>query len=137
MALPKETQERIKADAKSERIKWDGKIKEGVTEESRHHFLEGIHDGYIAGATAVAERAQKLVEALEEIAASNCDYESTPIAGKLHKPDCRACKAKEVLQQWKAGKGKDEPKEECTCSLTRIVTHGKCYKCPELTNPPK
>lgn len=71
---------------------------------------DGFRAAYIAGVTAENERAQVWADALEEIAESNCDYESTSISGKLHKPDCRACRAKEALELWK---GEKEPERPC------------------------
>lgn len=47
--------------------------------------------------------AQRMADALEEIAEGSHDYESTNYAKRLHMPNCRACKAKEALQQFKDG----------------------------------
>lgn len=68
------------------------------------------------------EQAQCMADALEEMAESNCDYESTNYAKALHSPECRACKAKELLQQFKDG-GKEVGKKEPTISKC-----GMCHK---------
>ena len=56
---------------------------------------------WIAGATAENERAKGLVDFIQEIADSSCDYESTNFAKALHSPECRACKAAQILEKWK------------------------------------
>lgn len=55
MSLPKEAEERIKADAQT----WK---RDRCIYTSPHHIT-----GFIAGATAEAERSQKLMEALGKI----------------------------------------------------------------------
>lgn len=40
--------------------------------------------------------------ALEEIAESNCDYESVNFAKAIHSPECRACRAKQMLESIKS-----------------------------------
>lgn len=69
-------QERIKADA--ERFTKD----------------EGYQKVYIAGATVVNDRAQVLVDALEEILKQHDYYSVIELAAK-------------ALEQWKSGKGKE------------------------------
>lgn len=115
--LPAETLERIKADAKSELLKMDRIIKEGVTEESRHHFLEGIQEGYIAGATAVAERAQVAIDLLKEAINSHEEdkvklFREWPQYVHLYENAVMPWidKTKAFLQQWKEGK-EVKPKE--------------------------
>lgn len=44
---------------------------------------------------------------LNEIAEESCDHESVNFNKPVHSPDCRACKVREFLQQFKDGKGKE------------------------------
>lgn len=85
-------QERIKADA----------------EAYMHAFVKGsvkyediipndIKNAHIAGATAENERAQVLVDALEFVKNNGLCSETTEMINN-------------ALEQWKSGKGKDEPK---------------------------
>jgi hypothetical protein len=70
---------------------------------------------YIAGATAEREQFKPVIDALEEIAARDCDYETvyypntSNYSHTLHSPNCRACNAKEALEQWKGKEKKPEP----------------------------
>lgn len=71
-----------------------------------------------------------MADALNEIAESNCDYEDVNFK-KLHSTECRACKARELLQQFKDG-GKDSVVGKCT-KCGRHYPHasisGMCGKC--------
>lgn len=49
------------------------------------------------------DQARRMADALEEIADSNCDYESTGYVKSKHSTECNACKAKTALQQFKDG----------------------------------
>lgn len=49
-------------------------------------------------------RAQRIADALEEMAEDSCDYDSVDFAETIHSPNCRACKARELVQQFKDGK---------------------------------
>lgn len=80
--MDKTTQERIKADAEA--------YANGVGDVYRKYA--SLY-GYITGATAVEERAQVLVDALEAIAA-NCEH-----------PGIKSFATK-ALEQWK-GEGKE------------------------------
>lgn len=113
--LPEAMQDQIKRTAKH--------LSGHSPDEDTTPFKKGFYSGYLSGATAWAPwkvkhnelqaQAQCMADALEEIAQSNCDYESTNYARALHMPNCRACKAKEVLQQFKDGKEVgEEPKPE-------------------------
>lgn len=90
--MDKTTEDRIIKDA----VEWSTK--------NEAEFSQRSASAYIAGATAENSRAQGLADFLNEIAEESCDYESTNFAKALHSPECRACKAKEVLQQWKGEK---------------------------------
>jgi hypothetical protein len=68
---------------------------------SKSFYIEDKVKGYLAGATEWADNAKPVVDFLEEISESNCDYESTGYVKSIHSPECRACKAKEVLAKYK------------------------------------
>lgn len=105
-------------------------------------YSRGIEDGYEQGATAwaqwkvrhdelhselhetkqqadnlriaydeLARKTQLMAEALEEIAESDCDYENINFKQR-HSLECRACKAKELLQQFKEGGKEIKPVKE-------------------------
>lgn len=97
--------------------------------------------------TMVAE----VVDLLSEIADTSCDYESVNFDKPVHSPDCRACKARKFMKQFKDGKGKEvelscmvcgtkfmgpEPKmccsgRDCGCmglSIDPIVCSKECYE---------
>jgi len=61
--LPDEVTKDIQNIAEAKMLEMDRKIKEGVSEESRHHFLTGYTEGVAAGAT---EYAEKLHQAQQE-----------------------------------------------------------------------
>jgi hypothetical protein len=55
------------------------------------------------------QKAEKMEALLQEIAASNCDYEDVNFKS-LHNPYCRACTVKEKLEEWNAEVLNDQPK---------------------------
>lgn len=74
--------------------------------EFEQHITIGLMQSQIDG----------LKKVLEDIAARNCDYG----INALHMPDCRACNAKEALQQWKdSGKEVNDPCPHCGKELSR------------------
>lgn len=81
--LPAETLKEIKAKALNYSI---------VAIEAR---------AFVAGATEWAGKAIGLIEILTEISESHCDYIITNYAKALHSTECRACKAKEALANYK------------------------------------
>lgn len=73
--------------------------------------------------------AQRMADALEEIAEGSHDYESTNYAKRLHMPNCRACKAKEVLQQFKDGGKEDKVYRPCPhCSKELFRDRNLCCR---------
>lgn len=106
-----------------------------------HDYASGYKEGYIAGATAMHDRANVLVDALGicKHALELCyDVTEHPADSSTAQDSALIIIAK-ALEQWKSGKGK----EVCTCSLQQLAAHGECHKCPgqhtrhEITNPTK
>jgi hypothetical protein len=67
--LPAEVTKEIQNLAEAKMLEMDRKIKEGISEESRHHFLTGYTEGVAAGATEYAAKlldCDKVNAALEE-----------------------------------------------------------------------
>lgn len=103
MALNKETEERIRADAAKYTNRQDQSLRGRSTDYGRRiSKLDGIEGGYIAGATAENKRAQILVDVLEDIVKG---YEYT----KPHYP-WWVKDAKKAIEQWK---GKEEVELSC------------------------
>lgn len=104
MALPKTTQDRIEQEAAH------------YVDQAHAYIGDDIHQAYIAGATSYAERAQKLVEALEiakrEIVAlyKKQGYKESFVTRTID----------ESLVEWKgAGKEVDRPCPHCGKELSR------------------
>ncbi len=97
---------KVKAD------QWEGA---NLTLQMEHMLLKQQYQ-------QLKERSDKMEAGLKEIAESSCDYESTNWAKALHSPECRACKAKEILA-WKGKEVKPEKPIEPTLDL------GICKEC--------
>lgn len=109
-------QERIKADAEAYVAKTRGQ--------------QGRVETYIAGATAVHDRAQVLVDALDQF----ISYHETGLLPARHVYE----KAVAAREQWKSGKGKEveNPCPNCGKELSKD-RHGCCRECGafEFNNP--
>lgn len=98
-------EERIKADAEA--------YLKTQTFTNRVQPYEGVlTTGYIAGATAVHDRAQGLVDALEEIIKSGENIRATY---KASKPPFYIKVAKEALAKWKGEA--EQPQVELSCMV--------------------
>lgn len=71
-------------------------------EKSQYHYgenyLDGLEDGYIAGATAENECAQGLVDALEYVIHAPATWDKTQLLAWI---DSVIAKSKEALAKWK------------------------------------
>lgn len=103
--LSADVQERIKADAEAYVAKTRGQ--------------QGRVETYIAGATAVEERAQKLVDALHGL----LEWHNTALGYGLGR---RIEAAQEALEQWK-GTGKEVGRPEHNVSIGEWITY--CKNC--------
>lgn len=109
------TTERIKADAEAATNNSEIELKATHMEYAPMIMrLFGYKEGYIAGATAENDRAQKLVDALEKLNAAidktwnECNTKSIP---DRHKKEIASAQALSysILQQWKEGKKEPNP----------------------------
>lgn len=119
--LPAATVERIKADAEAATDKEEVRPKALNQEYGRMvSQLNGHEIGYIAGATALAENIQPIIDALDQF----ISFHETGLLPARHVYE----KAIAARKQWKEGK---EPVKEqsCTCGEESRKEHGACYKC--------
>lgn len=65
--LDKKTRQRIITDAETHTNEFEAQILGKPDTSNKESYLNGREDGYIAGASAEAERAQILVDALEKL----------------------------------------------------------------------
>ncbi|HEX6431807.1 MAG TPA: hypothetical protein VF008_29150 [Niastella sp.] len=160
--LSKSVMDQIKADAKM-RTGYDENA-------DHKPYDKGMYHGFVSGAAIYTDKAQELIDealhkernaiqakmtqmeagylkqiqcmadALEAFAESSCDYESVNFGKPVHSPECRACKARELVQQFKDGKGREVQKPEPplllnTCGICKerpigsgITVCDECYK---------
>lgn len=113
--LPTDAQERIKADANTATSELNKNELCGPIE------LMGYRKGYIAGATAVHERAQLLVKTLKQV-----EYHLLLAKNKPNNTDYKGLvehlskAVTETLEQWKSGKEQTKAKE----GIIRVILAG-------------
>lgn len=69
--LPVEMAKVIVNESEAAMLEMDRKIKPGVSEESRHHFLVGYQEGWASGATAYATKLHQVEQENEELHRQN------------------------------------------------------------------
>lgn len=106
MALPKETQERIKADAEAYANDKYGEYASNCNDLEYYKWKECV-DVYIAGATAEATKAFEMYKML--VLLSQYHYQAKE--GRELNHDAIIGKIEEHLQQWNAGKVVEKEKE--------------------------
>jgi hypothetical protein len=74
--LPAEVAKDIQRLAESKLLEMDRKIKEGVSEESRHHFLTGYTEGVAAGATEYATRLHQVQQEFGRVSTMFLDLDT-------------------------------------------------------------